>query len=247
VKAQSRGASNAERFHGGTLDREGVEGTALVRDACGAAPEKPESTPSVQPAGVAGAMPDLIADAELRLLVSGTVQIASEDVRSADDDLARTRPGAMRLERHHREHRGETGGAEDHGLARRHAGRKRDQPVGSHARLLRVASPLLFADAPAGDDHPVARLESRRAGRSDRAGEIDSGDERELSADDLSLAGNRESVLVIEARVLDVDRRITRRESGLVELAHVRDEFSVCLVDDESFEHREFLRMAREL
>ena len=83
---------------------------------------------------------------------------------------------------------------------------------------------LRFADAVAGEDHLVARLEREIRRRDDPADEVDAGDEWGR-LDDAGAAGYRHAVLVIDVGVLDldIDRPLTARSSEevIVELAQL--------------------------
>ncbi len=67
---------------------------------------------------------------------------------------------SMGLQRHHRQHGGEPCGADRHRLLGGQTLRQRNQPVGLDPRLLGITAPPDFPDAPAGQDHLVARLEA---------------------------------------------------------------------------------------
>ncbi len=124
---------------------------------------------------------------------------------------------AVMLERHHRQHCSEPGGADRHRLARAHARRQADQPVALNSRLLRIAAEMGLADAPTGENDRITRLPLRMRGGLDSAGKIDAGDHRK-SAHDRRLAGDGQPVLVVHRRPGDAHGDITLHQVGLVEI-----------------------------
>ena len=71
----------------------------------------------------------------------------------------------VRLQRHHRQHRGQPRRADRHRLTQRQPVGQRHQPVRLDPRLLGIAAPVRLADPPAGQHHrvagPVARIVRR--------------------------------------------------------------------------------------
>jgi hypothetical protein len=143
---------------------------------------------------------------------------------------------AVLLERDDGEHRGVAGGADRHRLARRERGWQGDQPVALQSRALAQATPARFADTPAVVDDLVARLPGRMARREHGAGAVDARHHRP-GAHDRALVRDRQRVLVVERRVLDVHRDIALGQAGLVDAANRGAKAGVVLLEQQGIEH----------
>src|SRR5690606_39047272 len=91
------------------------------------------------------------------------------------------------------------------------------QPVAFHARLLRIAAMMAFADAPAIQHHTVSGLEIRVIGCLDLTGEIDTGDKWPM-ADDWCGTCEGETVFVIYRGIFDGDGDIAFHQVGFREI-----------------------------
>jgi hypothetical protein len=92
------------------------------------------------------------------------------------------------------------------------------------------------ADIEARREHRVARLEARIGAFDDDAREVDPADARK-AADDLSRAGGRQCVLVVDARAMDLDRDLAGVEPVRREPRQPAPDAAVgVLVDDEGGE-----------
>src|SRR3546814_15068001 len=78
-------------------------------------------------------------------------------------------------------------------------------------RLAGIAAPMHLADAPAGQHHPVARLEGVAIGGFDGSREIDARHMRILP-DQLAEAVDDHPVLVVDVGIVDADGDIARRQ-----------------------------------
>ncbi len=112
-----------------------------------------------------------------------------------------------------------TGRAQHGGIAQPDAGGQRQRPVMPHPRIFGIASVAVHADAKAVNDDLLAGLE-RRIGRTHhRARQVDAANARIL-ADDAAAPGLRQRVLVVQARIGDLDERVARgqlvRRQGVV-------------------------------
>ena len=106
------------------------------------------------------------------------------------------------LEGEHTEHRGEAGGPDGHALEEAESLRTAHHPLRANPLALSESSRVGLRQSEPGDEDLVARLPGFRCRFLDHSGHVDATYHRE-AADDASLAGDGEPVLVIEARVLD--------------------------------------------
>lgn len=148
--------------------------------------------------------------------------------------VARLNPVAF--ECHHAQHRSVAGGADRHRLAGGDAGRQRNQPVALEAGLLREATPVRLAHAPAVQQHRVARLQTLVRRGLDGASEVDAGHHRK-AAHHRALAGDRERVLVVDRRVADPHRDVARGEGVVIERGEPGAITGVVLLDQDGLEH----------
>lgn len=115
---------------------------------------------------------------------------------AGNQNIAVVRVHAAFLQRHHAQHGGKAGGADDHRLAFIQAVRQRYQPFARDARLLGQAAPVMFTHAPAGEHHALPLFEAIVAAVAHGAGEVDARHHREV-AHDLAFAGDRQRILII--------------------------------------------------
>ncbi|MCY1548284.1 hypothetical protein D9M68_843860 [compost metagenome] len=87
------------------------------------------------------------------------------------------------LQREHRQHGGEPGGSDGHGVPGRKDLRHLDQPITAHPRLLREATVVRLAQSPSGCQHTVARDEAGIGRRLDDTGKVDARNQRKLAND----------------------------------------------------------------
>ena len=109
---------------------------------------------------------------------------------------------ALALEGHHAEHGGEAGGADRHGALGVEAFRERDDPLRLHPGEVGEPAEVVLPQPEPGDYDLVPWCDRWPRGFLDGAGEVHAADHRER-ADDRPLAGDRQAVLVVEARVPD--------------------------------------------
>ena len=168
--------------------------------------------------------------------------------RGRDRADAARRPGHQNLallgrqpvvfERHHRQHRGEAGGADRHRLARGQPGRQRHQPVGLHPRPLGIAAPMRLAHPPAGQNHLVARLVAGVRRGLDRAGEVDPRHMR-IAPHQPAARADAEPVLVVQRRIFDGDRHLGLGQAVVGQILHRGMRRAVLvLLDQQGLEHR---------
>ena len=100
----------------------------------------------------------------------------------------------------------------------------------------RVAAPLRLADAPAGEDHVVARAPRRVGRRLHRAGEIHARDVR-IAAHQPPLPVQDQPVLVVQGRVLDRDGDVARRQLLLRQLPDAAADLAVRFLENQRLEH----------
>ena len=142
----------------------------------------------------------------------------------------------MLLERQHAEHGGVAGRADRHGLAGAERRRQLNELITLQTGKLRQEAPARFTQAPAVVHKTIARLPARVAGLRDHAGAVYSRDHGP-GAHHRSAVGDGQAVLVIEAGVLNAAAHVAGRQLRLVQLGHARSETSLCLVEQQSFEH----------
>ena len=121
------------------------------------------------------------------------------------------------LDRRDTQHRGEPGRADRHRVETRHPVGATNDELRAHPLALGVPTPEPLAHPPAREDHAVADREVGRIARRDGAGEIDPGHHR-VAAHDPALPGQRQPVLVVERRVVDVDRHVALGQVGVAQL-----------------------------
>jgi hypothetical protein len=95
---------------------------------------------------------------------------------------------------------------------------------------------MRFADAPAVEHHAVAHLPGRIGTLADGAGEVDARHHRK-AAHDRRLAGQRQTVLVVERAPLDPHRDVARGQHGIVDLLNGGLVTGFILGDQDSLEH----------
>ena len=142
----------------------------------------------------------------------------------------------MLLQGHHAQGGGETGRADGHRLARRVGLGQAQQPVRLQARLLGQPAPVVLAQAPAGDHHPVTGLPGRVVTALDHACEVDARHQRPALDDDAA-AGDGERVLEVQRRIFDCDLHLALRQFGLVERLQLGAGLLVFLGQVDGFEH----------
>ena len=150
---------------------------------------------------------------------------------TGDGDGARARGDARPFERDDAEHRGEAGRADGRRPPCVAALGQRLQPLGRHPRPLREATWVPLADAPAGEHHGLPRREGGRIAALDRAGEVDAGGHRR-PPDDRRAPGERKTVLVVEAGIVDPHRDLAVGQVGLGEGPDPGDGLAVLPIDD---------------
>jgi hypothetical protein len=138
-------------------------------------------------------------------------------------------------ERHDAEHGGVAGGADGHGVMRAHAVGQLDQPIALDAGLLGIGAEMGLAAAPAVEDDLVARLPGGIVRRLHGAGEIDAGDHGK-AAHHGRLAGERESVLVVERGIVDGDGDVALHQISLVEVGERGLGAAIRLLDHDRLE-----------
>ena len=152
-----------------------------------------------------------------------------------DDHGASLRRQPVLFQRQHREHGGETGGADRHRVAGGETVRQTHQPVALHPRLFCICSKMGLAHAPAGADHLVAGLPCRVRGLLDRAGEIDACNHWETSHH-RRLSGDGKTVLVVQRRPLHGNCDVAVHQLGFVKLRERGCGAFVGLVDTDCLE-----------
>ena len=145
-----------------------------------------------------------------------------------DHDLAifRTNPGVFQC--HHAQHRGETGGPNDHGLTTIQALRHRHQPVAFNASALRKAAPVVFTHAPSCQQHLMAGVETRILATVDKTGKIDARNHRKV-ADNFSFTGDGQRIFIVQAGPVDIHCHIALRQLAGVNGLHRRESFAILL------------------
>ena len=104
--------------------------------------------------------------------------------------------------------------------------------VAGQAGEFRVAAVLRLGEAAAGDQHLLARRESRVGRGHDLAGEVDAADQR-IATQDAALAGRGERVLVVDVGVTDPHHDVARAQVVERDLVETRDDAAVDFVDAE--------------
>ncbi len=125
--------------------------------------------------------------------------------RARDEHVAGSGLHAAALEREHREHRREARGADGGGARRGEPGGHAHERRGRHPHALGQPAVAALAEARAVEDDQVAGAEGVGSARGDRAHRVDAGDER-AGARDAGPAAEQHAVLVVDARVEDVER-----------------------------------------
>ena len=131
--------------------------------------------------------------------------------------------------------RGESRGAERHRAKCVETGGHRDHALGRHPRDLGVSAVEGFRQAAARDQHRVAALEARIAGRFHDARQIDAADQR-IAAQDLAGAGGRQRVLVVDVGELHVDDDFAGRQRVERQVFETRGNLSAGFVNAECLE-----------
>ena len=129
--------------------------------------------------------------------------------RARDQHGTVWRPETAVFEREHRQRGRESRSADDHRVARRQRLRERHDPGGRHARQLREATVVGYAEVVAVDDDPVPFAGVGIIRGDHRTGEVDAGDERR-DARHSAVGTARERGLVVDARPFDTNRDLTR-------------------------------------
>ena len=114
------------------------------------------------------------------------------------------------------EHRSETGGADCHRLARTDAVGHSAEPLTLHPCLAGVAAPPDLANSKAGEQYLLPGLPAGGARLGDGSREVDAADVGVL-LHETAAAGKHEAVLVVERRVVHVDRDVACGQSAVVE------------------------------
>jgi hypothetical protein len=130
---------------------------------------------------------------------------------SGDDDRSFGGFEAVLFEREQAEHRRISGRADRHRLSRREIFRQRHEPFTLDACVACITAEMRFAEPPAVQDDGIARPPISMARGLDDARKIDAGDHGKASHHG-SLAGERESVLVIDGRVTDTHEDVALHE-----------------------------------
>jgi hypothetical protein len=110
------------------------------------------------------------------------------------------------------------------------------QPVAFEGGFLGQATPPALAYAPAGMDHLVARLKSRRAARLDHPDTVDSGDERP-GANHRRFIGDGQSILVIQRGIGDGNAHVCLGQQFFVKRAYACLEIAVSFGKQETIKH----------
>ena len=84
--------------------------------------------------------------------------------------IFRTNSGIF--QRHHAQHGGEARGTNGHGFTPIQSLRHCYQPVAFNASAFRQTAPVVFANAPSGEQHLLARMKARIFAAVDRTGKI---------------------------------------------------------------------------
>jgi len=136
----------------------------------------------------------------------------------------------------HGQHRRVTSRPDRHGVARRDAVGPTHQPVAFDTGLFGIGAEMGLTEPPAVTDHMVARFPARMGGLLDSAGEIDARDHWK-TPDHRRLAGDGETILVVQRRPLDANGDVAFHQIGFVELDEGRGRTLLRLVDPDCFEH----------
>ena len=134
---------------------------------------------------------------------------------AGDQDITAFRGDARTDEGIDAQHCGKAGGADDHRLARAECLRQGNQPVAFDTGLGGQTAPVVFAHAPAGEDHGLAGNKARIAAFTYPAGKINPRHHREL-ADDFAFAGDRQGIFIVETRPVDGDPHVAFGKGGQV-------------------------------
>lgn len=121
------------------------------------------------------------------------------------------------LQGHDAEHRGESGGADAHGIAVAQSFGKRNEPVGAHALILAIATPVEFAEAPTGQHHAVAGSVGFVLGFHDLSGHVDTGNHGPVAYHG-ARAGDGQTVFVVQGGIGDLDQDIPVRQVATAEV-----------------------------
>src|SRR5262249_55567444 len=92
-----------------------------------------------------------------------------------------------------------------------------EEAIRLHRGVRAVSAEMRLAQAPAVEDHLIARFPFGMARGLDRARKVDAGDHWE-SPHDRRLTGDGEAVLVVERRPFDADRDVALHEVTLIEI-----------------------------
>ncbi len=147
---------------------------------------------------------------------------------AGDDNFARVRADPSLFQRHHAEHGGETGGADDHRFTTVQAFRHRDQPVTFYARLRCQSTPVVFTHTPAGEQHLLSGVKTRIFTGMYAACKVDSWHHWEIS-DDFTFSRNGQCILIVQAGPVDIHGHVALRQAALLNGLHRGNGFAVLL------------------
>ncbi len=126
----------------------------------------------------------------------------------------------MVLERHNGQHRRVARCPDSHGLSRREHRGSLDQPVAVDASVLGIATIMRLAGAPTIQDNVISRLELGMSRAFHRACEINAG-HHGPAAHNRSLASQRQTILVVEGGVRDLNQDVAGHQVRITELCPV--------------------------
>ena len=129
------------------------------------------------------------------------------------------------------------GRADRHGLPGGELGRQWNEPVAVEPGALSESAPVSFADTPAVEHDAVTCLPVRVAAVGDDAGEVDAWDHRKL-AHHRRLAGDGETILEVQRRVIHVDGHVPVGELRLIEVRAGNGLPGLTLIDQNCRKHR---------
>ncbi len=87
---------------------------------------------------------------------------------------------------------------------------------------------MIFADAPAGQQHLLARREAGIVTVMNRTGKVDTRHHREV-ADNFPFTGDGERIFIVQAGPLDVDGDVALRQQTVINGLHCGEGFAILL------------------
>ena len=147
---------------------------------------------------------------------------------AGDHDFTVLRANACLFKSHHAQHGGKSGGTDHHRFTAVQPFWQRYQPVRFHACLFCQTAPMVFAHAPTGQQHFLARMKTRIFAGPNGAGEINTRNHRKV-ADDFSFSGDGERIFIVQTGPVNIHCDIAFRQPTFFESLHGSKGFTVLL------------------